>query len=178
MTLCIILKYMTNTKESAVSGVYAILGPNGVYVGESTDCWGRNTLDLAVRLGLDCGIIRETPKLTTFQRRLIESSISGLFRSRGMKIVSRHGPFGVADKREPVNTTELYLKATGILVLDGLSITEQISAIAKYCNRSERTIKRWRHLAGVSRPHKNSAKLSKSTKANKLTRNSAIVTAL
>lgn len=24
-----------------VSGVYAILGPNGVYVGESYDCWGR-----------------------------------------------------------------------------------------------------------------------------------------
>ena len=71
-----------------ICGVYAILGPEGVYVGESTDCWNRGTLDLAVRLGLECGIVRELSNSTQGERFRVETEVARLFRARGFPIVS------------------------------------------------------------------------------------------
>lgn len=77
-----------------VSGVYAIQGPAGVYVGESRDCWYRGTLDLAVRLGLECGVVREVSVRThheranTLIRQAAEKEVVALFSRRGMFVVS------------------------------------------------------------------------------------------
>ncbi len=70
-----------------VAGVYAILGPDGVYVGESTDCWNRSTLVFAVRLGLDCGIIREANCATKDGRLTNEYEVQELYKSRGFPII-------------------------------------------------------------------------------------------
>ena len=74
-------------KFPIVSGVYAICGPNGVYVGESADCWARSSLGLAASLGFDCGIIRELPGFSEELRRIVEKQIQDLFRRRGFNIV-------------------------------------------------------------------------------------------
>ena len=84
------LKYHEPTPDNAVRGVYVINGPAGVYVGESYDCWNRLTLDTAVRLGLDCGVIRELPSASTAQRVQVETEIANMFRSKGFTIISRH----------------------------------------------------------------------------------------
>lgn len=74
-----------------VEGVYAIAGLDGaVYVGESTDCWDRDTLKMAMRLGLDCGIVRELSNSTTKERRFQEALVAKLFRDRGLRVVSNH----------------------------------------------------------------------------------------
>lgn len=73
-----------------VSGVYAILGPNGVYVGESEDCWNRGTLTLAASLGWQCGIVRETPEGERLLRIRVEAEVAGVFRKRGFPIVSQY----------------------------------------------------------------------------------------
>src|SRR5260221_8646008 len=75
-------------RPAQISGVYAILGPNGVYVGESSDCWGRNTLGLAVLLGLECGIIREMPHQARLARTRAEREVAQLFQRRGLPVVS------------------------------------------------------------------------------------------
>ena len=73
-----------------VSGVYAILGPRGVYVGESADCWGRRSLGLAASLGLECGIVRETPAASRLERIRAEAAVAEIFHERGMTIVSEY----------------------------------------------------------------------------------------
>lgn len=73
-----------------ISGVYAILGPNGVYVGESAHCWKRGTFALAVQLGLECGIVRETPGLSRLERIRQEAEVAQLFTARGLPIVSQY----------------------------------------------------------------------------------------
>lgn len=75
-----------------VAGVYAILGhDNKVYIGESAFCWWRNTLVMAAKLGLSCGIIRELPGSSMRDRRRHERAVAELFASRGFTIVSEHG---------------------------------------------------------------------------------------
>lgn len=71
-----------------VSGIYAIEGPRGVYVGESADCWGRDTLRLAVMLGLECGIIREMPGADRLWRIRGERAVAQMFERRGFKVLS------------------------------------------------------------------------------------------
>ena len=73
-----------------LAGVYAIHGPNGVYVGQSTDCWGRSTFQFAVALGLDCGIVREVQRKGEHGRRLVETEVARIFERRGFKVVSHH----------------------------------------------------------------------------------------
>ena len=70
-------------------GVYAIQGPNGVYVGQSADCGARHTLRLAVKLGWPCGIVRELPGATGDQRLAAEAQVARLFSCRGMRVISR-----------------------------------------------------------------------------------------
>jgi predicted transcriptional regulator len=81
-----------------VSGVYAILGPNGVYVGESRDCWKRGTLATAILLGLECGIIRETPQVSRLARIRVEAEVAKLFQSRGMPVVSQYLNYAFPDQ--------------------------------------------------------------------------------
>ncbi len=73
-----------------VSGVYAIAGPEGVYVGEAADCWHRSTLALAVRLGLDCGVVREMPGSTARERQRAETAVAYHFLTSGLMVVSAH----------------------------------------------------------------------------------------
>jgi hypothetical protein len=75
------------TKYPKVAGVYVINGPNGVYVGQSTDCWSRGTLHLAVLLGLDCGVIREEP--IDWKRLKAERDVMQVFKLKGMNVVSQ-----------------------------------------------------------------------------------------
>lgn len=75
--------------ETAINGVYAILGPNGVYIGESQDIEHRETYKLAAQLGLDRGIVREFPIRTSRTGRLkAERDVANLFRSRGLPVVT------------------------------------------------------------------------------------------
>jgi hypothetical protein len=78
-----------------IVGVYAILGPNGVYVGQSLDCLNRGSLQLAIKLGLQCGIVREVRRAypeRAMRARLLrnESAVARLFARRGLSVVSRH----------------------------------------------------------------------------------------
>lgn len=72
-----------------VSGVYAIQGPNGVYVGESHDCWGRATLRTAALLGFECGIVRELPGADRLARIRAEAEVAKIFKTRGLTVLSR-----------------------------------------------------------------------------------------
>lgn len=72
-----------------ISGVYAILGPNGVYVGEAGDCWKRDTLALAVALGWECGIVRELPGSIRLERLRAEGLVTRMFLQRGFPVVSK-----------------------------------------------------------------------------------------
>lgn len=78
--------YKGTRKYPKVAGVYVILGPRGVYVGQSVDCWRRQTLRLAALLGLDCGIIREVSRES--QRLKAERDIGQLFKDRGFPVLS------------------------------------------------------------------------------------------
>ena len=73
-----------------VSGVYAVCGPNGVYVGESYDCWNRGTLELAAVLGLECGIVREMPGASRLELVRAEAEVAKIFQKRGMVILSKY----------------------------------------------------------------------------------------
>ena len=75
-------------RQAPVSGVYAILGPNGVYVGESCNCWTRGTLELATKLGWECGIVREMPGAGRLLRIRAEADVAKMFRARGFVVVS------------------------------------------------------------------------------------------
>lgn len=81
-----------------LSGVYAIQGPNGVYVGQSSDCWGRSTFQFAIALGLECGIVRELDPRKSLEGRLrVEAAVARLFARRGLTVISHHrgrSPFG------------------------------------------------------------------------------------
>lgn len=85
------LEYTEPTPSNAVRGVYAINGPAGVYIGESFDCWNRGTLNMAVCLGLDCGIIRELPSANTWERIQAETEVAKMFASKGFTVISYHG---------------------------------------------------------------------------------------
>lgn len=71
-----------------VSGVYAILGPHGVYVGQSANCWNRGTFSLAVGLGLPCGIMRELPGASNLDRQREEAVVAKIFVARGLHVCS------------------------------------------------------------------------------------------
>lgn len=86
------LEYSPATTVIGTSGVYAIEGPFGVYVGQSWDCWSRGTLAIAVKLGWPCGIIRELPGSDDCERRRVEALIAQLFRDRGFAVVSKNDP--------------------------------------------------------------------------------------
>jgi len=73
-----------------LAGVYAIHGPNGVYVGQSTDLWGRSTFQFAMALGLDCGIVRELRGKGFDTRRRVEGEVARVFARRGFNVVSHH----------------------------------------------------------------------------------------
>lgn len=79
-----------------VPGVYAIHGPSGVYVGAAVDCWKRDSLLLAVKLGLECGIVREVSLAgaSYYKRhdrlRRVETAVADMFRRRGFHVVSKH----------------------------------------------------------------------------------------
>ena len=81
-----------------VAGVYAIHGPNGVYVGQSVDCWGRTTFQFALALGLDCGIVRELPRKSFAGRRRVETEVARIFARRGFKVVSHHAGRSLAGR--------------------------------------------------------------------------------
>ncbi len=96
-----------------VSGVYAILGPNGVYVGESGHCWSRGTLATAVKLGLPCGIVRELPGYTRLARLPVEAEVAQLFIARGLPVVSKFSRFTNRAARTHVNAPpSLYIVPT------------------------------------------------------------------
>ena len=83
------LEYAEPELRECINGVYAVHGNNCVYVGESVDCWNRSTLEFAVRLKLDCGIIRETPGASQSERQEVEAEVARLFIDRGFHVVSR-----------------------------------------------------------------------------------------
>jgi hypothetical protein len=77
-----------------VPGVYAIHGPNGVYVGQSVDCWKRDSFLMAMKLGLECGIVREVSLRGASRQHLplqrAEVAVAEMFRRRGFRVVSEH----------------------------------------------------------------------------------------
>lgn len=79
-------------KRRRLAAVYAIHGPSGVYVGQSVDCWNRTNFQLAIILGLECGIVRELHgRANTPEGRLrAEADVAALFARRGFRVVSSH----------------------------------------------------------------------------------------
>lgn len=71
------------------AGVYAICHGNRVYVGETNDIERRGTIDLAQRLGLDWGVIRELNGESATTRRRHEKEVIALFIARGFEVVTQ-----------------------------------------------------------------------------------------
>lgn len=90
-----------------VCGVYAIQGPNdAVYVGQSQNCWARDTFKIAVLLGLPCGVVREFSASCGINRRQrIEREVAAVFRRRGLTVVSTHGDQSLSARHSPVFVT-------------------------------------------------------------------------
>lgn len=78
-------------RTNKICGIYIINGPAGVYVGQSKDCYGRESLILATKLGLDWGIVRELPCSMSYQERVsTEMEVAQQWEDRGFVVVSRN----------------------------------------------------------------------------------------
>jgi hypothetical protein len=80
-----------------VAGIYIAHGPNGVYVGESSDCFDRN--DKLIRLGVPWGIVREMADSTSMERCMAEREVADHWAGRGWSVASRNTSAHVQHRR-------------------------------------------------------------------------------
>lgn len=73
-----------------VRGVYLVIAPAGVYVGESGDCDSRDPLYYARLYGRNCGVVCEMPGSTRAQRELVEDFVAMTLSSAGVALLSTH----------------------------------------------------------------------------------------
>lgn len=73
-----------------------------------------------------------------------------------MKVyIDLHGKAELWDEHRAQDVTNKYRVAVKALGLENAGVGEQIEAVAKHYGKSERTVKRWRSLMGVTKGGKN-----------------------
>lgn len=92
--------------EAPVAGVYIVHGPNGVYVGESVDCFYRH--DLPTLLGWDWGVVHEFPLGATLtDRRRAETLVADAWAARGWTVLSSNTSAAIKRRNEKIRAARL-----------------------------------------------------------------------